>query len=86
MLLVCPFKVRTEHRPRRQLRSIFRRSEKTSFHGRVSAPSTGGEGVSSEGEVGGTEPIRPVVGVSAGKGVRVGWTEGVVEGEEGSEW
>jgi hypothetical protein len=86
MLLVCPFKVRTEHRPRRQLRSIFRRSEKTSFHGRVSAPSTGGVRMSGEGEVGGTEPIRPVVGVGAGNGERVEWTEGVAEGEEGSEW
>lgn len=85
MPLVCPFKVRTEHRPRRQLRSIFRRSENTSFHGRVSAPSTGRGRESGEGEVGGTEPTRPVVGVGAGNGERVGWTEGVTEGE-GSEW
>jgi hypothetical protein len=41
---------------------------------------------SGEGEVGGdVEPIRAAVGMGAGSGEKVGWTEGVVEGED-SEW
>lgn len=41
---------------------------------------------SGEGEFGGgVEPIRAAVGMGAGSGEKVGWTEGVAEGE-GSEW
>ena len=54
----------------------------------MSATSTGRGRESGEGEVGGAEPIRATaaVGVGAGNGEKVGWTEGVVEGEGSEEW
>jgi len=82
--LVWPFNVRTEHRPRRQLRSIFKRSEYTSFHGRVRVFSNGRGRESGEGEVGGVEATRAAASVGTGDDKGIVWTEGVGE-EESSE-